>query len=141
MKAIIRRLAVLLGILSRAPEEIGDRLDELKETPGGRRLVALDETAGRLYARAHAAFWFAVCVPAGLLGYGAWWLTDGMLETVLVAVCAGLFLTAAWFAVSHLRNARAASEILVEEVEDRVKPARWALRLIRMFSGRRAAAE
>jgi hypothetical protein len=139
MKALFRPITAALGRLSRAPEAIGDQVQELKQTPGGRRLVALDESAGRLYARAHAAFWFAVCVPAALLGYGAWLLADGPTETVLIAIAAGLFLAAARYAIAHLRRPQAASEVLIEELEDRVRPARWALRVLRFFGGRNSA--
>ena len=138
MKVIVRRWAGLLGFLSRAPGEIGNRIDELKQSPAGRRVVAFDEKAGRLYGRARAALWFALCVPAAAIAYYAAVLTGGWLEITLVTLFGGVALFAACCAVSHLRARQAASEILVDELEDRVRPAKWLLGALRLLTGRRS---
>ena len=140
MKAIFYRILTGLGFLTRAPQEIGDQIEELKATPGGQRIVALDEKAGRLYARVHAVFWSAVALALAAIGYGATFITYGWVETAVLALAGAGGLYAAWCAVSHLRNPQAASEILVEELEDRVRPARWAFRTLRFFGSRESAA-
>ena len=142
MTATISRLVQMLGFLRRAPEDVADKVEELKASPGGQKLVALDQKAGRIYARVHATVWFVAALPLAGLGYLSWALASGWLKTTLVAVFAALSVTAVWYAVSHLRNPSAASEVLIEELEDRVRPARWALGVLRaLWPGKSAAAE
>ncbi len=137
MRTIIRRLIAKLGVLTSAPQQISEKIDDLKTSPGGRKLIQMDTTAGRIYSRFNAAFWFAICAVILAIVYIAGLLSEGWVETTIIIVAAGPFLAALWFGVSHLRNPQTASDILVEELEDRARPVKWLLQVLKLFSGRR----
>ncbi len=136
MQERLRQLTDKLDQVAQAPSQLGDTVDRLKASPGGRKLTELDAKAGRLYARVIAAAWFLAGVAALTLGYVGGLLTEGWTRHAIYFAAAVVFLGALWGGISRLRNARAASELLVEELEDRVKPAKWTLQAIRSVSGR-----
>ncbi len=136
MRTLMQRLMEKLGVLTSAPRQIGEKIDDLKTSPGGRKLIQMDTTVGRIYSRFNAAFWFAVCVVILAAGYIAVLLSEGWVETTIIIVAAGPSLAALWFGVSHLRNPQTASDILVEELEDRARPVKSLLQMLKLFSGR-----
>lgn len=139
MRARLRRLFELLGLLAETPNQVAGKIEEMKASPTGRKLTEIDARAGRFYARLNAAFWFALCAPLLGLAYLAGLVTDGWVETTILCILAVPVLYAAWSGFDRLRNPQSASEILVEELEDRVRPARWIMRILRFFGGRAGA--
>jgi hypothetical protein len=137
MDETLQRLNQALGPLAAAPQALGRKVEALKASPGGRRLIALDARAGRLFSRAVAAGWLAACAGVLAAGYGLSLVTSGWVETAVLAALAVPFLYALMRGVSHLRAPRAASEIILDEIEDRVAPARWILRVAGLFTGRK----
>lgn len=131
-----RQLAERLERVTGAPREIGEKIDQLKASPGGQKLTELDAKAGRLYARIGAAFWFALGLIVLAVGIIAAQFTDGWLQIAAYVVAGTAFLYATWCAMARLRQPPAASEILIAEMQEQVKPAMWVLRLLRGFSGR-----
>ncbi len=138
----MRNLVCAKSGLAGMTKKISKHIDALKTTETGKKVRRLDARVGHSVSRLKAAVWFAATVPALAIGYLAWASTDGWIEVVLVGVAAAAFSWCAWRGLSHMLRPRTASEILVEELEDRAKPARWALTGLRAITGvRRATAD
>ena len=134
MQTKLEKVGARLEQLARAPQQLGDTVEALKASAVGNRLNEMDHRAGRLYAHANAAIWFAVC--AAILGVGSLsvWMTSGRLEAALLIVMVVLMVGAGWIGVARMRQSRAASAILINELEDRVWPAKWARSALRAIS-------
>lgn len=138
----MRNLAGAMGELADVPNKVSAQIDTLKETETGQKLQALDARLGRTVSWAKSALWLAASLPALAVGYLAWASTNGWIAIALVGVAAVAFCWFAWRGLSHLLWPQTASAILVDELEGRVKPARWALTGLRAVIGpRRAAAD
>lgn len=131
----VSQLGEALEQIKDAPRQFGDKIDGLKQSPGGRKFMQADARIGRYYATVRSLFWFATGIPVLITGYLLVLATDGTIETVVVVVTAALLAGAIWMGVSCIRNARTASDILIDELEERVRPARWTLRLLKSVTG------
>ena len=135
MQAKVKQLTESLEQIKDAPQQFGEKIDELKQTSGGKALMETDARIGRYYATVKSLLWFAAGIPVLIVGYLLVLATDGTTETAIVITTTVLVAGLVWMGVSCIRNARAASEILIEELEDRARPARWTLRLLQSVTG------
>ena len=124
-----------LATLADAPEQLSNQIDKLAATPAAQKLRRMDEGAGRMVSRVKAAVWLVAATIAGALAYTAWAMTSGWVEIILAGIPAAVALFALWCGISNLRTPTTASAILIEEIEDRVKPARWILLGLRKLFG------
>ena len=135
MQTKVKQLTDSLEQIKDAPRQFGDKIDELKQTSGGQALIETDARIGRYYAAIKSLLWFAAGIPVLIVGYLLVLATDGTTETVIVLATTMLVAGLIWMGVSCIRNARTASAILIEELEDRARPARWTLRLLQSLTG------
>lgn len=135
MQTKVKQLTESLEQIKDAPRQFGEKIDELKQTSGGQALIETDTRIGRYYATIKSLLWFAAGIPVLIVGYLLVLATDGTTETVIVMATTGLVAGLIWMGVSCIRNARTASAILIEELEDRARPARWTLKLLQSVTG------
>ena len=135
MQTKVTQLSETLEQIKDAPRQFGEKLDELKQTPGGQKLVETDARIGRYYATIKSLLWFVAGIPVLIAGYLLVLATDGTTGSVIVIATTALICGLIWMGVRCIRNARAASDILIEELEDTARPARWTLRLLRSVTG------
>lgn len=138
----LKRAGEAFGVIASVPERLSQEIEEAKASPTGRRVIALDEKAGRFVCRTKAALWLVAGVPVAGVGYAAYALTGGWLQTGLLAICGMVLLYIVTCAVVLVSRPQSASEIVVDELQDRVKPARWiAWAAGALLGKRRSAAE
>lgn len=101
--------------------------DEVKE-----RFAALDQGAGRFLGPALAAVWTIVTLISMGAGYVAWHFLDGAKETAIFAIAAALGAYSIWRIYRAIKNPPNVSDMIASEIEDRVKPAKTALGVIKV---------
>lgn len=136
MQAKLQQLGEACESLTDLPGRLSDHVDELKASPKVQKLQELDAKAGRWFSRLTAVLWSAAAIPVLGAGYLAWTFTGGWFQTGLLGLSGVLLAWIVWSAVSRILNPPSASELIIDEVEDRVRPAAWALRAIRFVTGR-----
>ncbi len=124
-----------LSGLAEMPEQVSRHVETLANSAAGRKFRQLDASTGRLVSRAKAFAWVAGAAVAGAMAYTGWSVTSGWVQIFLTCIPAAVAAWALWYANSHLRQPTTASAILIEEIEDRVKPARWILLGLRKLFG------
>ena len=135
MQAKVTQLNDAFEQIKDAPRQLGDKFDELKQSPGGQKLLETDARIGRYYATVKSVLWFAAGLPVLAIGYALVLATEGTTETIIVVVTATLIAGCIWMGAHCIRSAKAASEILIDDLEERVRPVRWTLRMLRKLTG------
>ena len=122
-------LSSLLRQTKDVTEDVQDQIGDFKTSEAGQTLTRLDARAGRWICMAKALLWFALGLVIVFFGYLGHWLTEGWIDVAIVAVSALAFLFVVWRGVMLIRDPQTASEVVLEEIEDRVWPASWTLGL------------
>ena len=128
------------GVVASVPDRLSQEIEDAKASPTGRKVIAFDERAGRIVSRVKAVLWIAAGVPVAGIGYAAYAFTGGWLQTGLLALCAMVLLYIVTCAVVLISRPQSASEMVVDELHDRVKPAKWIAWAFGALLGRRRPA-
>ena len=118
-----------------AIEEVSDKISEqakiLNESPAATKFHQIDKNAGRLISIFKAVGWVLFALVAFIVAYVIWLMTStGWLSALAIIFPASIGIWAGLVGVSHYSKPKTASEVLVQEVGDRLKPAQYISRAL-----------
>ena len=116
-------------------EEVSDKISEqakiLNESPAATKFHQIDRNAGRLISIVKAVGWILFASVAFFVAYVIWLTTStGWLSALAIVFPALIGIWAGLVGVSHYSKPQTASEVLVQEVGDRLKPAQFISRVL-----------
>lgn len=119
-----------------------NRIETLKSAEAAQKFSRADQTAGRVLGAAKAVGWSAAAVISFFIGRLVLSYAEGWTAYAAILLTAALIIYAIWRAYRGLFHAPRISEVIVDEVIDRVKPVEKTLgaadALRRRFTGGRS---
>ena len=114
-------------------------VEKLKTSPQAEKLHKIDGRIGRMIGAAKAAGWIIGAAFLAAAGWAIVNISDGWTEYAATLVAAACVLYAVWRAYRGLFHAPRASEVVMDEIMDRVGPAEQALSAAGYLHGKFAA--
>ncbi|WP_428409556.1 hypothetical protein [Hyphococcus sp.] len=104
-----------------------EKLEAWKQTEAAQQFHIVDRRFGRLFGALKAVMWTFVGATAWLLGDFTLKNTDGWLGAASTVIAAAALIYCVWRAYRGLFHAPRMSEVLVDQVMERVKPMEMGL--------------
>lgn len=99
-----------------------EQAEALKSSQTAQKISSADQTAGRVLGAAKAIGWSAAAIFSYFLGKLILSYAEGWTAYAVIVVSAAIIIYAIWRAYRGLFHAPRISEIVADEVIDRVKP-------------------
>ena len=120
-------------------QQVEAKIEELKQSPYGQKAARVDTRVGWVYCWLIAIGWLTLAVTTAAIAYIVYSLALGWFTSAAAIVSLTVATYACYRGFSGLIRPRTASEIMIDELQDRVRPLSWTVDLVSSVRGRAEA--